>query len=571
MCTHLAKRGDTYYFRRRVPDHLQAHFNKTAIFESLKTKDRREAVVLCRAKGLEWDERFAEAEGKPARAPSGRSPVILSHITSPHDNAQERVAIASWAAVGPVGGCFIPPPRPVFESEEDEGRWRKKCDDLERDYWDEWQRVSDEEAGRELHELELHEEQERRNQAERDRLIWLFRRRADGDFDVISAEDAQVVEAMMRIHLESPCALPDPLQILNDVRLGHVAKGAHFTGSPGAARLASDARASLGSVLKRWSAETQPTSKYVLKMERVLRVLKESTGIDSLGITRQDVISFKDTLLERGQSPANINQYLTVLRALLGFAHRNGLIDANPATGIHISETTRAKEKRLPFSVDALQVIFSGPVHAEGHRPKGGGGEASYWLPLLALYSGARIEELAQLHPDDVVEEAYRDADGNDGSAWVISITDRGEGQSLKNASSRRRVPVHEDLIRLGFIKHVLAMKTEGRGRIFWRLRPDSHGSESGNFSKWFGRYLRTELKITDERMVFHSFRHCFKEYAREAEISSEVHNALSGHSAGDTAENYGSESYPIRPLVAAMRRYSIPLPAREVIFAGRG
>ena len=49
--------------------------------------------------------------------------------------------------------------------------------------------------------------------------------------------------------------------------------------------------------------------------------------------------------------------------------------------------------------------------------------EAAYWLPLLALYTGARLEELGQLRKKDIKES---------NGIWYINITDEAEGASLK-------------------------------------------------------------------------------------------------------------------------------------------
>ena len=58
--------------------------------------------------------------------------------------------------------------------------------------------------------------------------------------------------------------------------------------------------------------------------------------------------------------------------------------------------------------------------------------------------------------------------------------------------------------------------------------------------------------------MVFHSFRHSFKDHARNSGITTEVHHAITGHSAGNVGDNYGGEVYPLRPLVDAMKRYQV-------------
>jgi hypothetical protein len=68
-------------------------------------------------------------------------------------------------------------------------------------------------------------------------------------------------------------------------------------------------------------------------------------------------------------------------------------------------------------------------------------------------------------------------------------------GQAMKNAGSRRRFPIHSELIRLGFVQYALSAK--GRDSIFDKLPPDVVGDESGNWSKWFGGYLRKKAGVT--------------------------------------------------------------------------
>jgi integrase len=183
------------------------------------------------------------------------------------------------------------------------------------------------------------------------------------------------------------------------------------------------------------------------------------------------------------------------------------------------------KEKRQPFDSNALQRIFGSRIYTDGFRPEGGAGDAAFWLPLLALYTGARLEEPGQLHPDDVyVESSESGADGV-ASAWVLRITDEGEGQRLKNSGSRRRVPLHPELLRLGFVE--FAQSRRVGSLIFHELREDVAGRETGNYSKWFGRWLRKERCVTDTRMTFHSFRHGFKDLCRDVGIDEPVHDAL--------------------------------------------
>ncbi|MDP3006625.1 site-specific integrase [Methylotenera sp.] len=162
----------------------------------------------------------------------------------------------------------------------------------------------------------------------------------------------------------------------------------------------------------------------------------------------------------------------------------------------------------------------------------------------------------SQLRTDDIYQDSYLDDDNEKIEVWTLIVTNEGEDQELKNDGSRRVIPLHSELIRLGFIKYVNGLK---KGLVFPDLtKAGAYDSLSTNWSKWFGRYLRTVVLIKDERMVFHSFRHCFKDYARAASIPSEIHNALTGHSSGNVADNYGSVKYPLRPLAEAMNKFKV-------------
>jgi integrase len=211
----------------------------------------------------------------------------------------------------------------------------------------------------------------------------------------------------------------------------------------------------LPDVIDAWAKERQPQARTVQIAERCARRFREMVGpLPVATIQRTHVIAFKDALLKDGQTAVNTDKILTMLSTLLSYAHDQGWLAANPAKGVKVGTRSNAKAARLPFDLPALKLIFGSPIYTAHARPAGGAGEASYWLPLLALYTGARLEELAQLAPGDVRETPYTDASGARRTCWTISITDIGEGQEVKTASSRRRVPVHPDLIALGFIQY---------------------------------------------------------------------------------------------------------------------
>ncbi len=319
-----------------------------------------------------------------------------------------------------------------------------------------------------------------------------------------------------------------------------------------------------------WAAERKPKPKGIDAHRAVACWFYDRIGKKHVDqIARQDVLTFKSKLLEEGQTAANIRQKLSRLRTLLQWAADNGHAPSNVAHGVSIKDTQAARNKRKPFDLPALNAILSSPIYADGERPTQGRGEAAYWLPLLALFSGARMEELGQLRPDDVAQVSYPDPEGNDLRGWFIHLVEvAGEnGTRLKTAESERLIPLHPELERLGFIVFLQSMKKEGRERLFHQLTPGPYGNLTHKWGQWFGSYLRNTCGVTDKRMTFHSFRHNFTDLLRRPDIREGIQRQLVGHSSKDVHDDYGS-GYNLHWLVEAVKLCRIPglrLPLPEV------
>ena len=314
-------------------------------------------------------------------------------------------------------------------------------------------------------------------------------------------------------------------------------------------------------ILDPWAAERGVVPKGKDTHKAVAKWFYKRVGRMSVEqIERSHVLAFKNKLVEEGQSVANINQKLSRLRTLLGWAFANEYTDGNAAFGINLKQADGRKNKRLPFSITDLQTIFSSPIYSTGERPKNGRGEAAYWLPVVALYTGARLEELGQLRISDVQHIEYPDDDGEMRAGWFLHIIENtdeeGQDNKLKNSSSERMVPVHPDLEELGFLAYVAGLEDQ-KGRVFPELKPNIYGRLTAKWGEWFGPYIRNDCGITDKRKVFHSFRHTFKDYARKR-IPAEIQRQLMGHAGKDTADDYG-EGYDLHSLSTAMARYKVP------------
>ena len=241
-------------------------------------------------------------------------------------------------------------------------------------------------------------------------------------------------------------------------------------------------------------------------------------------------------------SPSTINKYITALNSFFNFALRDGAWPEHkplPTNNQRIKKTRNTKSKSyLPFERQDLNKIFNPQSiywkNIGGHdfRPH------MLWLPLLALFTGARIEELCQLSINNI----YQDDD----SVWIIDINEE-ENRQLKTVASIRKTPLHPMLIALGFLDYLDDVKNNfgNEKLIFPYLTQNKYGKYSDPPSKWFGRYL-DKLEITDERKVFHSFRSTANNVLKEAEVGEETRCQMIGHEYSSTnSRNYSKTHTP--------------------------
>jgi len=318
---------------------------------------------------------------------------------------------------------------------------------------------------------------------------------------------------------------------------------------------------SMTAMVDRWAAEQGPRAKSLRKAYVIVREFDEITNGAAIGaVTPDHFQAYKEKLIASGVAPTTGNNKLNLLRAVIRSARAARIITVDPCEGISIKAGKGKAKPRIAYEREHLAALFGSAVWTADARPVGGRGEAAYWLPLLALYSGARLEELGQLRLIDIGPETYLAADDSEAVATVFRIVeDEADGLTVKNAASVRRVPVHPELIRLGFLRYVDDLRSREQKWLFPDLDPDRDGTRTASWSKWYGRWLRKEAGIVDKRVTFHSFRHSFKHYARQVGIAPDVQNEITGHDTGDIADDYGGLSYPLHPLVEAMGRYRVP------------
>ncbi|MFA7440486.1 MAG: DUF6538 domain-containing protein [Sphingomonadaceae bacterium] len=515
----LLKRGETYHYHRRVPLHLVDVVGKRFIRLALGTDSPREARRRRNLEDARTDAMFREAEKgiKPGAGRVGVSLDTLTQYVRETVEAIDRKSSERLALSPPTDRQILADM--VEDAEIQLGILTNPGDPRQDEFV---AQVTDNIAygkGAELTDADLIAQ-----------FAEIVRR---GLVEVTRRQIGRLTNANGKIFHD---AIFDPAQVPATVSM---------------AALDTD-------IVDGWAAERKPTQKSIDSHRSETRKFLAHTGTKAVGaVTREDVLSYKAAMIASDQSAANIKTRLSRLSTVLGWASENGHLSINPAKGITIKVVRKAKEKRQPFAPSDLNAIFAGPVHADGERPIPGRGDAAYWLPLLALFTGARLEEMAQLRSHDVAQHVYTDTEGQTHRGWFIKVfeVDDEDGTTVKNLASERLVPIHPELEALGFLAFVKSQQDAGHVRLFHLLRPGAYEVFGAKWGEWWSAYMRRTIGITtDKRLVFHSFRHTFTDMARHCGVAEGVTRQIMGHKGRDVADNYG-KGYSLFRIVEGMAK----------------
>lgn len=150
---------------------------------------------------------------------------------------------------------------------------------------------------------------------------------------------------------------------------------------------------------------------------------------------------------------------------------------------------------------------------------------------------------------------------------WFLDITDKTEShaeveKSVKTAGSKRKVPIHPQLLELGFLQYVERVKMAGHTLLFPDF-PPSVGRASPKAGEWFIDFLR-ELGLRDEtpgaRLVgMHAFRSTLLRQAMLLElVNIEV---ITGHSGKVTGLAQSQDGQMAQTTSAVVKTYQGELP----------
>lgn len=257
-------------------------------------------------------------------------------------------------------------------------------------------------------------------------------------------------------------------------------------------------------------------------------------------------------------------RYMSTVSPFFDWLRSEGRIAIQPFDGLH-QKVVKGENARPTFSADQLNTILASPLFTgflrDGKEHIAGNMHANdwrYWIPLIGLFSGARITEIAQLNIDNVITIPVQiDKLEESNQVYFFEFKhDKKTGQKTKSGK-RRIVPVHSQLIALDFLtyleRQVARSKADGNRQLFPELKLNGERSKLGDLPARFWRDYLSAIKIKSgaDGMGAHSFRHTISDRLRGAGyLDSEFGPLILGHSDKSVTSGYGE----LRQGTAKMR-----------------
>lgn len=237
-------------------------------------------------------------------------------------------------------------------------------------------------------------------------------------------------------------------------------------------------------------------------------------------------------------------KFFELARALISYAHDQGYLKENLAAGLTFSTKGAPSPRKRTYTPRQIEQLLNGPVYTLKAPPRWRLNDYRFWLPLLGLYSGARLSELCQLQLGDIREEL---------GVWVISISSSGARQ-LKTVDSERLVPLHKVILEAGFLEfHQQRLDATGSNLsapLFENIRVHGDLSPGHTASRWYrgsdkdDKGYLGQCGLGEDELTFHGLRHTFIQQFRRQKLDMLIGKALVGHADRSTTGGYG-DCYP--------------------------
>lgn len=568
---NLVRRGATYYCRMRCPKHLLREGNKVEKSLTLDTKERSVAIERLPAARLEIMA-FFQGEAKRPDTALG----IFSRSPSQQRPTDPALPILRIEEVAPLSRWYFNSERDALEL----GTADLIRMDVER--LTDWRQ----ELANRLASLD-HPTEDEDDPALAMEISLLRRagRRSEYSSDPSRLLRSHIQRAMRQLYSIELARIDGDFR---DIVTDSLFRTDYAAPKP-IAEIASQTpiQATVTDVVSRFrSSELDEnadiTSKTKRKIEAALGIIERHFGPDRdlASITGADCRTFRNLL---SKLPPNLNKrfgadisledvaasvaakgevcmarqtqvpYLHALNRLLDFAKTDGLISENPfPANLRPRGKAQGREKaRNAYSDAQLRAIFNAPIYTgcvdderKFSKPMPGNviRRSRFWLPLIALFTGLRMEEILQL-------TKWHIHTAPDGLPCFLMSSD----MRVKTRASYRVVPMHEQLVRIGLVDFA-ASKGDDHALLFDDVPPGADDYRSSTFSKRYRTFTRSlNLKEAGRNVSFHSFRHNFRDALRLPDINPDLTKEIGGWSRGsDVDQSYGdgARAVHLRPVI---------------------
>ena len=205
------------------------------------------------------------------------------------------------------------------------------------------------------------------------------------------------------------------------------------------------------------------------------------------------------------------------------------------------------KNPHRPYEKDKLLEMFNPKHDYFQENPD------AFWACMIALFTGARINAAITLQ--------YKDILVKDGIPCIQFCSDH-KIKQLKNDASERLVPIHEQLLNLGFVDYINRQKTrlKAKDTDFIIKKCQTSGGEYNN--KFFTRELSPffmEIKVktgNNDGFDFHSFRKNLSIALQDSGVGATYINDIIGWE-GKTTMEQSYSNHTLAQIKAEMHKFS--------------
>jgi integrase len=242
--------------------------------------------------------------------------------------------------------------------------------------------------------------------------------------------------------------------------------------------------------------------------------------LEIAAIKPKHAYDYLDKVLAENPDRSNktLRDYILGVQSLLKYCVQRDYIQSNPFRDLDLKPYGEQPEETYPFEMSELKAIFAYDWNPQDRL----------LLSVLAT-TGMRPSEAGNL-----TWERFNDTE-HGGIRYFTTLDTADEKVRVKNAGSKRFVPIHPDL----------QLPERSTGRLF-----DYEKNEDGLSATEIGHQILPILHdiVPHPNKNIRSFRKTFKRMCRDKGVEEEVHDAITGHrqTASASRANYGGMGVPV-------------------------